>query len=1848
MAETCVSVYFEDSEEIWNYCWTDGTPYAGWAPEDVTTGLRTSYGTAPRAWRSCQYYLKGMPAICKWWSDESCTFNSENKSEDPLVPDPGQPSGYNFGNCDYLGRRNWCDKYEATGTYDPDTWMCVAPNPFITGLGKKDLDPDGAIFVPVPRNEILGYNDDGTGMGKCDCHGYGRGSAGCAFAVPDNSSAELIGNLEESLNKLPIVCNYYRPYQMGYGVIEPAGKEPGDVLADGTITEQGTERAIAWEKNIKHRLPLNYEVYNHRANFQKCQWWEEDKGREYISDAATGRITLEDINTACTNTNEDVVPFHTYATLSGSQSILSAVWSVAGGPVCNGCRPDCPKYSGKWNFLQNNKMFPGMPVTANQLLELRFWSIEWDSKKQYIEFYEHKPNFDDVSTHKLYTFTKWDKLDVTDASKSIMEGKELDICLPAPLDNKDFTRDFIFESEITYAGMGVVQGTNTTTQRNFPSLIRVPKFLDLVTFSVFYPYFNDNSFGATMCTDESANNNLDPPGHHKRHYTVYGDKVLSFGQTVPGKYLYIINSNVVEIDSILKGAGVYTIEDFFEKQRSYKVIVELIGEASEYYPDYITRNQTHRTYGTFITDPVRLEYNESNKLIILLDIGDGTWEWRWRTVISDWCAGLVKQSSYDHSYYGSTTNKQPYNISPDGSLDMKVMPLGKSSYGDLKSSYSFNKVQSGITYYGWSIKWVEERERVQTRWASIGNSPYIACEIEDLQLNYIFEWEIESAQLRKKQDLDPKVLAGKDYPEVVDLESILENSDRVHPSLCILQPIKDIRYRFFNSIYDLFIDYKYKKFINDDPGFFADVVAGAGSAENNVYRDSPYSVSDSAVNEISKGPINLIGFFYDADQRLIACNSTRAVVNIVRESCRNIEIKYSYFAEAEQTVLTPDHGFCINLAGTETTGKMVRITEAPECADHDYNAWKWEGPLWYPFINCRGFNLYDEWLICNHCQTGYVGPFNDGVRAPQSYAGGTALRRDDFRYCGPHKMKPHAIVRSAKPTPCNCGCVFYYTDATAASVNFSGYSSIREPINEAIYKEEGWRLPPFGNEGRELIERYISDYFAEYQSTESSPTIYSSWLPKMMDHAAFYFPDFNVFDSEDSEDEYFVGKSPSLEPFGYTSQLSYGLLSEISESISMVPDPDNPATDSNESERYKWDSLFEVHHESNCTYPLPKYPVGETTKVVFYYFKNKEHVWAWQEYWKDIERAAIPISEIENIAFDNVFGTHFRFLDLEKPKYRWSYYKEEHQFILDEGQYDLIYTAPAIDSETKQLKTNPSISIGNNKRFFKILYPEDTYNDWTQVDWSTEGAGGAVDGAAEGDNIYETTKGSEWIHDKDTMFDDEAAKKIENAEKILINVDGLTGDEEYAYYNRGLISKMYRGKLDYLPKTQTLLNYSPFGLVNGNFIGFGGTDEGIPVWNSKQYVGDEPIPGDMIWDTPQVLLISQVTPYFINEVAGIGGFSIEGNFGFVLGKEAGTVNNLLQPSLQVEFRYANGNTGPPRGFSSMPSNVYKPEDILISYIQSSELKKYTLEAKFKLGPLEFLGDNRINGFKLTLNGAAGQFISINSITMFVSKLIVSSEDFVPPPIFETINVWERKYLVSKASGLVNNLDGPGDYLQYDLHKKNSGVYFPWTGTKFQTETFKSGDSQSKMRSVTCGPYYGFKEPVEITYSTLHDVEEVVQKDLYEWAPKKDSLGDNVVYTGFIPPKLLGMVEKASGKLYNIPDLPMVSEKLVWGSHTVAQSLTQYNYWRPGGHKYKWSEGYQSVRCMLFGGVEKAFSGQLVHIDHGDVTEASSILYSYYNLRYQAIDAKIRRSEILQGGDPVEDTITANRFNLGFK
>ena len=240
--------------------------------------------------------------------------------------------------------------------------------------------------------------------------------------------------------------------------------------------------------------------------------------------------------------------------------------------------------------------------------------------------------------------------------------------------------------------------------------------------------------------------------------------------------------------------------------------------------------------------------------------------------------------------------------------------------------------------------------------------------------------------------------------------------------------------------------------------------------------------------------------------------------------------------------------------------------------------------------------------------------------------------------------------------------------------------------------------------------------------------------------------------------------------------------------------------------RKAFDEVFGVRGIWRATYPPPLITEGMIQKIHHFYFKDQQVVWAWQERWKDIE-----------------YVRELIFVTYEKPKYKYSYEKEEHRYICDEARYSVVYKAPKIEEgvmteyPSLQLKRLGDQYPPGPPRFFKIEYD----NNVGYIEWMDEGSGNVDGSVGVGDeqNIYEVTSptpaDSKWNHDENCLFDHEAVRSYTEAKDAgrEFRFIGIDGEIESNYYNRGIIVKILISMLDFLPYEE--VNYAqPIGTVD--------------------------------------------------------------------------------------------------------------------------------------------------------------------------------------------------------------------------------------------------------------------------------------------------------------------------------------------------------------------------------------------------------------------------------------------------
>ena len=602
--------------------------------EDITSGLRAT--TAP-----CQYWVKGLPIICKHF-DESAKCNVSDAT------------GYNNGNCDYLGRRSWCSHYSCgeTMTVATEEYICIAPDMFRTGLGKRDMSfTEFLVKIPYTRDEILGYNNKDS-VGRCDGRGMGRGAAGFAGVEELETAGNTDSDIAEELYKLPVVCRHYKPYIMGFGAIKP--RPMGESVLHGEDIYDGTSADPL--SSLTRYLPLIFHMYNMRARSKKCAYWDQDFGVDFEMDYSGGYASIvlsEDPLTECTCEEKECEPYKTITDewLPNTSDTLMDVLTKEKGIVCNGAKPECPCYTSKWKYCVDKKMRDGMRITAEQIMELRFYIAAWQTKERYDSLFEEKPGTSGNTTSDIFTFDKWEKLG-SKVEDSIMKGKRIYQCFPVPLNNAEFDADvYLTKDSIIYPKAQFEKGTLGENESSFPTLVRdISTDFDIPPLDVIFPYVSEDPWSEAPCAEKGIEEIGTMPFASCR---LENPEITTFGYTVMEKIVYVINTT---------GAGFGGILNEYREKRISTLDKKIRKEANALIEGIIhscfkdTRllkyaaTSISNQYGYFSVGPVQLKYGCENELVIICMWTPSEYEVVFRGVEPTLYGAYIVQSGFDFKY----------------------------------------------------------------------------------------------------------------------------------------------------------------------------------------------------------------------------------------------------------------------------------------------------------------------------------------------------------------------------------------------------------------------------------------------------------------------------------------------------------------------------------------------------------------------------------------------------------------------------------------------------------------------------------------------------------------------------------------------------------------------------------------------------------------------------------------------------------------------------------------------------------------------------------------------------------------------------------------------------------------------------------------------------------------------------------------------------------------------------------------------------------------------------------------------------------------------------------------------
>ena len=1697
---------------------------------------------------SCQYWVKGLSPVCTFWDFTSLTCIAE-------FDDTNKPSGYGTGGCDRLGRRGWCSRYIASAPENLEEYVCVAPCIEKSGLGKQETDKFGSLsYRPLMPSEIKGYNPDEGGVGRCDGWGMGRG-------------AQKEYTLIETIYLDRAICKHYKPQQMGLGAVPPhpyhgsevAGKpfDPkvnyipttSDRLFDGSPADPLTRATL--------RLPFAFQIYNCRAMYQKCAYWKSDVPGAFIIDDYGGDPMYDIINmntgTRCECTDASLCNPYRNAVEDwpeGVPYILLDVWASYGGIVCNGAKPECPCYTGQWTYCIDNKMRDGMRVTADQMFELRFWASNWSSQEEYDNYYLAKPGrtehqYADESTADIYTFTHWEKIDGTDANESIMVGKRHHMCMPAPLHMRYFDPNiFITKELITYPKVNGSTGTNVKGGMvAFPTLVRELENPENYVPDIFivYPYHTVNPWDAVECDDSDVPN----WSIHDSNLMTDSSFITFVGYTTSDKDVYVISADIA---TAINGSLAKNYFDSYTRATQipgstwldYNESVRIMIEACLEENDGIF-HATSDDMGLFRLSNVKLKPNYENNYYVVCRYQEGDFPcftFRKIKVVDRYWGALITQSSAVHEFSGDIhSNTFPSYYTPGININGSVsVTMGRvSSVFSTYALYLYSVSASNTAYYSYCINEYTEEDPDVERWCQIGPTGYIWAELNNINISYLWSLGIEEAYMELKSGGNTEVkLCGYDssripltlvFPEQgVSAEEATIQRHSIPPDALILKSEKPLS--FTNDEWKLVVTYKYRRL---EPFRNEFTIWPVGLDEDfsiNKFVASPYTISheegarefsiSNAGNIGTKGTFKVMAYVVDEFGRIQTAAATKLLHQGCTINCRSIDIRYKYSADGISYDLEPSAGFFTwrgpPVVKPNSNGTVHAYNN--KCGDHEckdpYNC---IGPVWFPFNDCTTVDFYNVLNGAAQCTYPMIEAFEPVA----------AMGPGAWRYCLPEEYKAWTSEGMGQwAASCATSFYYHYSRALESNARFSGSGNKKAKISVYEYLESGWALPPFGNKGREYVERFLVRDYASYVDLYSSAfSTKREFMPMVFDIEDLA-KDVNCFADYDRF-------SDLHEPFYGYSILNNYTSDFLSETIS--------------DERYRFDDIIDPIRHYMCMYPPPLIYWSGRFVTARYSFKNNNHVWAWQEYWKDIER---------NI---NSSNGQFRFMDLIRPDYYFDVNKKEHRLITDEGDRIITFTPPEFEDDedgNREMSVYPSIKLDEGKpRFFKLIYTN--YTD-ASVEWQDESSTGQVGGSG-GDgegNIYESANNGpdqngfsvnnnpQWCHSFNTLFDASATAEPSEDRSIFLGPDD-EGDEVHVYYNSGLVVGMPQNRLCYLP-----MNISQ-GVEPGEVITNDDNSIIIATWGIDE-------PGKI--------------PIAINLTGTWGTGIVEGG-GVVYSRPMVEVKESQQDVELDESGWAEGGDVvgalDPKTGQNMPMK--------------------TFEIKYGLSKFPDRMIKNLKYFAVRISAVPGQQINVVRISADMGSYVEATE---------TVKVWERKYNVGETTADTVNADGPDSYYYrtFDWDNKNAGQYFPGEST-----TIPAGNYVSKLTMIGCGEHHAEDESLLITKNTLKEVEKEEQKKLYVSALIKDDF-DTLNFSGVMPPIIRDWFVKTNAYLARSQRLTLTYKKVDWEHNALAKALKQNaDFFQPGGHYFAWSEKAEKTRCYILGPIMTVYSINWVHSKH---------------------------------------------------
>ena len=1317
----------------------------------------------------CQYWNEQEPVQCAYWNNEAvvCEYESDNPDEFAEYA----PS------CNFLGTQVQCSKYEGEG----EKARCILPDPARHVVNRSDgkkwfeLPVEGG---EISFDRITGYNE-----GQCDGEGTGTGT-------PEDNT----------------LCAGYSPYIMQFGV-----KQPDDSLGTAGVDSSGLT-AISGV-----RLPIGYEIYNMRARLSKCRFWNGSIENFSVDEDSGG---LVEIDFKCVQQDE-IVQKHSAFKFDKDLNMVTA--------PCNGAKAECPHYTGVcWEYCIDDKMRHGDKVLAEQILELR-----WHIKKESWDPAEYRQVFAEPS---LYAWKGTTQPSDDNPEQILIPAIETYI--------QDFETFYVEHREKM-----LTEGLQSDDyDKGYPTRVRRLKSLPLA------PIIR-NKFDKINNVNVFEYSSLDEHGEA----LIIGD---TFDDTMP---VYAINLSDPELDFIPKELGqfdsMYAIKaakgdvfDDFYKQFMHKLDLMITLMPEKLYTSELPVSN-HMFY-----IPVETFFGEN--IIMVFSQIQGRWEYDSIKIYRPYVGGIVAQTSFsiegdggEVDYLPAYENDFGAYSNNNGEIEFKFLPIiSQYGLGQAEASYAYidgvreriafdpsnpptppDNITMEFTYTLYKTT-IDEGLEIPFDYGKLrffGNAGYCYVFLQNTDLQGIIKpWEIDGDMYMvypdgTKVDMVVHEKCTSRLPVncfIIKPKDVNELSAICNGAYLYIEKLSVYERRTFDPSWSTAEEVRESFLGGNDVIVYKTTLDLSGSGGSYTLRKFGYDSLMAAI--VYKGPTG----------RIIGQTKTKLITWVRQPYCRDVEIDYTWKKAYRKYKLYPTHWCIVNTSNVGITTEVKTETVhnegsdaglwwrsyRPRCGDHELSFWTGLGPMWYPYDDCDEVEYYRSisreataqnyfYLMEMFTEKGI-----DGIVE----SGGTPHGSHDMRMLGPADNFGEVGESIASIWACRCDWIHYNYEKQGENV-FTGYSRYRGGLNDvaklACIRNHGV-LPKFGNVYRDFLRSYRSmDNIYYYYWTGQRFNRKHKWVPMYEFYSASFTEPLSNYPYDlGSYSDYTEDNCSFMHPLGFL--LATGSIENVQIKEKIYVDSEGIPV------RLRFDDVFKTHYITNIYYPMPKDPefvfISGLPVAIMPWYTYRDFPegvensiqWAWQEYWRLVERQNMSSSILENNIEYDLVGNHptldrvpitltsvpysdlsvfggpvtgrHAFLSIDYPNYLYDGKLKEHRLVCDEGDHILSILPPIGEGEELgNYGASPAWGIKLNDG------PVRCFN--LEGNWITSTTSGCES------ELYNTCTTSPWTEGV-TIFDT-GYDSVDPDEDRTITRSTEFGDE-YTYYQRGLNISIRQEALGFLPK----------------------------------------------------------------------------------------------------------------------------------------------------------------------------------------------------------------------------------------------------------------------------------------------------------------------------------------------------------------------------------------------------------------------------------------------------------------